>query len=71
MDNFENRIEELETRSAYQEDTIQALNDVVAKQQAQLDKLQRSLETLAERLREAMTGDSFDDARDEPPPPHY
>ena len=46
----EERITEIETKLAYQEDTIQALNNVVCKQQDQLDQLQLACETLIERL---------------------
>lgn len=71
MSTLEEQVVELETKLAYQEDTIQALNDVVAEQQKQLDKLERSLVTLAERFKEMSTGDSFQEQGNEPPPPHY
>ncbi|CEA02282.1 protein slyX [Pseudomonas saudimassiliensis] len=64
------RMDELETRLAFQDDTIQALNDVVSRQQLELEKLQRALELLARRqadLAASMPGDAEDDQ----PPPHY
>ena len=64
------RMDELETRLAFQDDTIQALNDVVSRQQLELEKLQRALELLARRqadLAASMPGDTEDDQ----PPPHY
>ena len=44
------RVDELETRLAFQDDTIQALNDALAAQQFELDRLRRSLELVAKRL---------------------
>lgn len=64
------RMDELETRLAFQDDTIQALNDVVSRQQLELERLQRALELLARRqadLAASMPGDAEDDQ----PPPHY
>ncbi|UTW45954.1 SlyX family protein [bacterium SCSIO 12696] len=65
------RIVELETKLAYQEDTIQALNQVVCKQQDQLDQLQLACETLIERFNAAELGASSGQGGEEPPPPHY
>ncbi|EZQ19064.1 hypothetical protein CF98_00850 [Halopseudomonas bauzanensis] len=64
------RMDELEMRLAFQDDTIQALNDVVSRQELQLEKLQRALELLARRqadLAASMPGETEDDQ----PPPHY
>lgn len=64
------RMDELETRLAFQDDTIQALNDVVSRQQLELERLQRAVELLARRqadLAASMPGDTEDDQ----PPPHY
>ena len=46
------RVDELESRLAFQDDTIQALNDVIAAQQLELGRLRRSLELLAQRQAE-------------------
>lgn len=70
MSELENRIADLEVRLVFQDDTLQALNDVVAAQQVELEKLRRSLEVLARRQAElaaSMPGETNDDA----PPPHY
>ncbi|MCO5785184.1 hypothetical protein DHB74_02315 [Pseudomonas sp. G11-1] len=64
------RMDELEMRLAFQDDTIQALNDVVSRQESQLERLQRALELLARRqadLAASMPGETEDDQ----PPPHY
>lgn len=64
------RMDELEMRLAFQDDTIQALNDVVSHQELELGKLRRALELVARRqadLAASMPGDAEDDQ----PPPHY
>ncbi|MDV7210492.1 SlyX family protein [Azotobacter beijerinckii] len=68
--NLETRINDLETRLAFQDDTIQALNDVLVAQQRVVERLQLQLEALAKR-QEELLGElgSVDD--DEAPPPHY
>lgn len=64
------RLDEMETRLAFQDDTIEALNEVVSRQELELVKLQRALELLARRqvdLAASMPGGAEDDQ----PPPHY
>lgn len=43
---MEDRLEKLETRLAYQDQTVEALNEVVTRQQDQIDRLERSLQAL-------------------------
>lgn len=64
------RVDELETRLAFQEDTIQALNDALAAQQFELDRLRRSLELVAKRQAD-LAAQIPGDAGEEAPPPHY
>tara|TARA_R110000764_G_scaffold220942_1_gene309265 strand:+ start:614 stop:841 length:228 start_codon:yes stop_codon:yes gene_type:complete len=64
------RLDELETRVAFQDDTIQSLNDALGQQQIDLERLQRTLQLVAKRqsdMAAAMPGDTADDQ----PPPHY
>lgn len=61
---------ELETRLAFQEHTLQALNDVVTRQQQQIEALVREIQTLKDRLR-AATPSPVGPLEDEKPPPHY
>lgn len=64
------RVDELEMRQAFQDDTIQALNEMVSRQELELAKLRRALELLARRqadLAASMPGEAEDDQ----PPPHY
>lgn len=62
------RIAELEMRQAFQDDTIQALNDVIVEQQRALTKLEAQLEALAQRQND-LHG-QFDETPNDPPP-HY
>lgn len=68
LDEINRRILILEEKSAYQEQTIDALNDVIIDQQAQLNSLEEQLS----RLRALLTTvhDRPDEGED-PPPPHY
>ena len=67
--NAEQRITDLESRLAFQDDTIQTLNDVLVTQQRVLDRLQLQLAALARRQEEI--GGQLDAVEDELPPPHY
>jgi len=66
---LEARVMELETRLAFQDDTIQALNDELVQQQRQLERLQLQMEALLKRQAE-MVG-QFGVSEHEAPPPHY
>jgi len=65
----ESRIIELETRQAFQDDTIQALNDVVVEQGRVIERLQLQMAELIKRHAE-MVG-QYGSEGDEAPPPHY
>ncbi|RMQ40043.1 Protein SlyX -like protein [Pseudomonas cichorii] len=66
---LEERIMELETRLAFQEDTIQALNDVLVIQRRELDRLQLQMAAMLKRQEEM--GSQFDTFVEDAPPPHY
>lgn len=66
----ETHIVELETRLAFQEHTLQALNDVVTRQQQQIEALVREIQTIKDRLRAAAPS-PVAPLEDEKPPPHY
>lgn len=65
----EDRVTELETRLAFQDDTIQALNDVLVVQQRALERLQRQVAALIKRPDEM--GGQFEASEEDAPPPHY
>lgn len=60
------RLDALEERVAYQDETIETLNRTVTEQWAKIDRLTRQSAELAERLEEASSGEAPDQ-----PPPHY
>ena len=62
------RIDTLESRLAFQDHTIEALNKTVTEQWAKIDALTRQLVTLGEQLREA---ESQMPGLANEPPPHY
>ncbi len=63
---------ELETRLAFQDDLIDQLNSIVSQQQKQLDRLEASLNLIAEKLKGADSGGaSVATQLDDEPPPHY
>ena len=62
------RIDVLETRLAFQDETIETLNNTITAQWQQIDALTRHVAILGERLREAET--HARGAANEPPP-HY
>jgi len=65
----EERINDLQSRLAFQDDTIQALNDALVAQQRLLDRLQLQVAALIKRQDEVSS--QFGMAEDEAPPPHY
>ena len=62
------RIDLLEARLAFQDDTIETLNKTITEQWLKIDALTRQFEALRERLQEAES--RAPGATDEPPP-HY
>ena len=67
---MEDRLAELETRAAFQENTIQALNDVIVRQQDKIDWLEQELLELKERIK-ALSVSPLASEAEEIPPPHY
>ncbi len=63
------RLEELESKVAFQEDTIQKLNEVAIEQDARIHGLETSLRLLVENLRDRATGGEIEP--EDEPPPHY
>ena len=61
---------DLQSRLAFQEEAINALNLTVARQQRQIDDLVLQLEQLQRHVR-ALTPPEFLSSGEEPPPPHY
>ena len=70
VDPVQARLEELETRNAYQEATIEDLSARIYDQQQQMDRLQARFESLAEKVRGLATGENSPLPENERPP-HY
>ena len=64
------RIDTLESRFAFQEDTIGKLNDVIVDQQTRLAQLEKTIRSLLERAAEQENAAGLDEP-DDAPPPHY
>jgi SlyX protein len=62
------RIDRLEARIAYQDDTIETLNQTITAQWRQIDTLTRQLAGLSERVVDAETNVA---GPANEPPPHY
>jgi SlyX protein len=62
------RIDALESRLAFQDDTIETLNKTVTEQWAKIDALTRQLAALRERIQDA---ESQMPRPANEPPPHY
>ena len=62
------RIDVLETRLTFQDETIETLNKTITAQWQQIDALTRQLAALSERLQEA---ESNSPGPANEPPPHY
>ncbi|WP_217476892.1 SlyX family protein [Stutzerimonas stutzeri] len=66
---LEQRIIDLEARLAFQDDTIQTLNDELVEQQRTVERLQAQLALLARRQEDMQS--RIGGEGDEAPPPHY
>ena len=67
---MQQRIAELETQLAFQEDTLQTLNAIVTRQQQQIDKLNHDIQSLLAQMQQL--GDAMQRPEaEEAPPPHY
>ena len=68
MSDITDRLEALETRIAFQDQTIEELNTTITAQWRQIDLLTRKLGTVEEQVR---SGTHIADPSTEVPPPHY
>jgi len=67
---MENRIIDLESKLAFQDETINDLNEVITDQQQQLDQLREEIRLLNLRISSVAENSSVSEEK-EPPPPHY
>ena len=69
MQDLESRIDALEMRLTYQDETIETLNATITAQWSQIDALTRQLANMRERLQEAEARGPQGNATERPP--HY
>lgn len=67
---LESRVSDLECQLAFQEQTIEALNDALCQQQLQLVKMQEQMRFMVGKLK-SMNTTHLADPSEETPPPHY
>ncbi|KJR34165.1 SlyX protein [Vibrio navarrensis] len=67
---LENRLHDLECQLAFQEQTIEELNDALAQQQLLIGKMQHQMKYMVGKMKNMETSNLADPAK-EPPPPHY
>lgn len=65
MSSLEDQIEDLQSRLAFQDHTLAQLNDVIAAQQRELEKLSLALRSLSQQFQDFRAQDGNE------PPPHY
>jgi len=67
----DNRIIELEIKTAYQEDLLQELNKIVGQQQQQIGRLEATCRLLNERIKNVSVEGSGGAENSDEVPPHY
>lgn len=72
MDDMQEQIVELQTRLAYQEDSLNQLNQVVTEQSSLIDQLRQQLRALAEKYEDLRDSQRHGGGvAENEPPPHY
>ena len=67
---LQEQIDRLEMKLAYQEDTIETLNQTVISQQNTIDDLQRTMNAVVEKLKAGASSNS-NISQEQELPPHY
>ena len=67
---MEDKIIDLQSKLAFQDETINDLNEVITDQQNQLDQLREEIRLLGLRISSVAETSNVSDEK-EPPPPHY
>ncbi|GLQ31212.1 SlyX family protein [Litoribrevibacter albus] len=63
------KVEDLETRLAFQEDTLETINKIVIEQQKEIEKLHSYIRILKDKI--SSVESSIPLAENDAPPPHY
>lgn len=67
---LQSRLDELEMKLAFQEQTIDELNDALTKQQFMIDRMEVQLKFMVGKVKGMQTSNMADES-EETPPPHY
>ena len=67
---LEDKISDLECQMAFQEQTVEELNDALSQQQLLITKMQVQMKFMVGKMK-TMDTSSMADASEETPPPHY
>jgi len=70
MDSAEQRMDELESRLAFQDDHIQQLNDIITQLQLEVMTVNERLDQSERRIQE-LAPSMIKPVSEETPPPHY
>jgi SlyX protein len=66
---LQDRVNDLEIRLSFQDETIDTLNGIIVDQQRAVERLQLQMMALLKRQEEM--GGQFESSEEEAPPPHY
>lgn len=70
MQRLQQDIEQLQMKVAFQEDTIEKLNEALARQQIQIDHMTFQLGHVIDKVKQIQPSNLADES-EETPPPHY
>ena len=67
---LESKVNDLECQVAFQEQTIEELNDALSQQQLQLSRIQEQMSFMITKVK-SLSSSNMADESEETPPPHY
>ncbi|MDN3700852.1 MULTISPECIES: SlyX family protein [Vibrio] len=70
VEQLESRVNDLECQLAFQEQTIEELNEALSQQQMLISRMQDQMKFVVGKVKN-MDGSNLADASEETPPPHY
>ena len=70
IEQLESRVNDLEWQLAFQEQTIEELNEALSQQQMLITRMQDQMKFVVGKVKN-MDGSNLADASEETPPPHY
>jgi SlyX protein len=70
LEQMEVRINDLECQLAFQEQTIEELNDALGQQQLQISRMQEQMTFMIGKIK-SLSSSNLADQSEETPPPHY